>query len=85
MAKETFYRQCALRNGNRTTLSWIPERFAVPGKVLRLQRHDGAWDHGWVVEAAYSRCAEDQLLDPHRAIRRHRRNTGDDLPKETRD
>lgn len=60
---------------------WIPERFAVAGKVLRLS--DGeTWEDGWVVRAVGPyRMAEEELPDPHRDIKRHRRATGDAQPK----
>jgi hypothetical protein len=85
MGKPVFYRQCLLTKGTSTTTSWIPERFAVLGKVLKFKDEGGTWDNGWVVEAVYGRLHRAQLPDSHREIKQHRRNTGDSLPKETQD
>jgi hypothetical protein len=53
MSKEVkFYRQCSLRKGNVTRVSWIPDCFAEVGKVLQLRSPKGVWDNGWVVETA---------------------------------
>jgi hypothetical protein len=38
-------RQCVLRKGNLEKIAWIPARFAVQGKFLRLLDDDG-----WQVE-----------------------------------
>ena len=34
-------RQCKLQNGNRHLTAWIPVKFAVRGKILRLIDDDG--------------------------------------------
>jgi hypothetical protein len=82
MARTIYYRQCILRKGNATTTSWLPEPFAVLGKVLRLRDDAGTWDNGWVVAAVHERREESQLPDAHMAIRGHRKRTGDALPRE---
>lgn len=50
---ETLYRQCRLmrREGeaDMQQTSWIPAKYAVAGKVLKLRGDDGAWQDGWVV------------------------------------
>jgi hypothetical protein len=83
MAKTIFYRQCSLKKESSSTISWIPEQFAVLGKVLKLKDDQGVWENGWVVEAVYGRREESQLPDSHRETKQHRKNTGDDLPKTT--
>lgn len=51
MAK-TKYRQCELKQLNPTSftrrVSWIPEKYAVVGKVLKL-KDNGVWSDGWRV------------------------------------
>lgn len=85
--KAIFYRQCHLVRkappGELHQTSWIPEPFAVVGKALKL-REDDEWIDGWVVTSVSdARLPEDQLPDPHREIKGHRRATGDSMKKET--
>ena len=42
-------RQCRLRKYNRYQIAWIPAKFAVKGKYIRL--HD---DDGWLVESEFT-------------------------------
>jgi hypothetical protein len=81
MGKAIFYRQCLLKKGTLVTTSWIPEKFAVLGKVLKLKDDDGSWDNGWVVEAVYGRLEESKLPDSHREIRKLGTRTGGDSRK----
>jgi hypothetical protein len=83
--RATLYRQCLLQKQHENvTLEqqcWLPERYAVVGKVLRL-KEDG-WQGGWLVKEAWpTRRAEEQLPDPHNDIKQHRRRTGDSARKE---
>jgi hypothetical protein len=85
MTRPAFFRQCLLvrpiERGELQTVSWIPEQFAVIGNRLRLRREDG-WEDGWVVQSVgFHRVADDALPDPHQDVKRHRRATGDALPK----
>jgi hypothetical protein len=86
MAKTVFYKQCKLEKqvegGSCHQTSYIPEEFAVVGKVLKL-REEGVWDNGWKVTFASSKRYETHdLPDSHQQIKGHRKNTGDSLPKE---
>jgi hypothetical protein len=82
MSKKQGYRQCRLKKNESWQVSWLPEKFAVVGKVLKLRNDkDDAWDDGWTVTAA----GENLVDEPPYAdamIRGHRKNTGDSLPKE---
>jgi hypothetical protein len=50
MANVYNMRQCGLRCGNAVQRAWIPERFAVAGKFLKLHDRDsGQWEDGWQV------------------------------------
>ncbi len=83
MSKKTYYRQCRLQKGNTHQMSWIPEEFAVKGKIIKLRDEDGVWDDGWKVNEAYStRLETHDLPDPHSEIKGHRKATGDAMPKE---
>ena len=85
MAKKVKFKQCKMVKkefGREVhTVSWIPEKFAVVGKVLKLKNKEGEWDDGYVVESASSE-AIDEPPDPRQSIRGHRKATGDSLPKE---
>jgi hypothetical protein len=62
--KTQTYRQCSLvKVGGTSTLnqvSYIPSRFAIVGKVLKLEDDCGKWTDGWkVVGAGPEMSAED--------------------------
>lgn len=89
MAKLVYYKQCHLqkptKEGTMCQTSWIPEQFAVVGKVLKLKDSDGKWDNGWVVKTAgQNRVPDNEMLDSHSTIKGHRKMTGDALPKTTK-
>jgi hypothetical protein len=46
------YTQCELVKGNVFQHAWIPTRFAVIGKVLRI-KEDGEWEDDWIVKHVY--------------------------------
>ena len=82
MARDVFYRQCRLvkqtQTGELQQVSWIPDRFAVVGKVLKLRADDKTWDNGWVVQSAgHNRLSVDQVPDFHEMSKAHLRATGD--------
>lgn len=86
--KSIYYRQCQLvkKEGVSTLnqVSWIPEKFAIMGKVLKLKEGE-TWDDHWIVSSVGgTRRLEEHLPDSHKAIKGHRKNTGDSLPKEKR-
>ncbi len=86
MSKTTFYRQCHLEKptseGTSHQTSWIPEKFAVQDKILKLKDADGNWDNGWIVKTVgTSRREDDDLPDSHSEIKGHRKATGDSMPK----
>jgi len=41
-------RQCLLNRNGLRTVSWIPEKFAIVGKFLKLKE-----ENGWQVEEVY--------------------------------
>jgi hypothetical protein len=81
----TFYCQCRLTKkiptGQLELVSFIPEKFAVVDRILKLKNEDGQWEDGWRVHNVGSRVGEDLLPDTHADIKAHRRATGDALPK----
>ena len=82
----TFYRQCRLTRRltsgvSSETVSFIPEKFAKVGTVVRLREDVGGerrWADGWEVASVGSdRVEESALPDPHSRASSHRRATGD--------
>jgi hypothetical protein len=63
--KDTYSIQCRMQNGNRILVSWIPEDYAVRGKVLNLKdRKTGTWENGWIVlETGQRKPYEFVILD----------------------
>lgn len=85
--KVIYYRQCRLEKkvegGSKQQVSYIPDQFAVVGKVLKLRDSDKNWEDGWVVLGAGGKRAEHELPDFHELIKGHLRATGDTEPKRT--
>ena len=78
----TYYRQCFLRKvlsyGTCDQVLWLPDKFAVAGKLLRLRDDAGAWDDGWrVLSVGDNRRDDAHVPDVHEDIKGHLRNTGD--------
>lgn len=49
MKKETNYIQCALMRDNYHHMAWIPEKFAILDKFIKIKNDDGSWQDGWKV------------------------------------
>lgn len=73
----SFYRQCKLARKNETQVSYIPEKYAILNKILKLKNHHGVWENGWKVEFVGARMEDSEVPDVHKQIRQHRKNTGD--------
>ena len=43
------YKQCRLTRANETTHTWLPEKFAKRGKVVKIRDRDSEWSDGWKV------------------------------------
>lgn len=59
--KDTYF-QCSLKRKTGTLVSFIPENFAVLGKIVKL-KDDGKWTNGWKVEAISSISITGEDLD----------------------
>lgn len=86
MAKVMSYRHCTLikscePESRRVMVSFIPEMLAQVGRALKLKQEDNTWEDGWIVENVGARVEEDSLPDSHKAIKQHRKATGDALPR----
>ena len=86
MSRNVKYVQCAMRRniagGSVRTTSYIPQEFAKVGRALMLKDDKVGWVGGWVVECVGDMIVEgDQLPDSHKAIKNHRKSTGDSAPR----
>lgn len=70
----TYHKQCILRKGTTITVSWIPEKFAHPGKHLKL-KDDGKWVDGWVVEVVGTRLDSTYVENRSQEYKKHRERT----------
>lgn len=82
MARVVFYRHCRLVKPvgtcEKVVVSWIPEKFAEVGRVVKLKDDDKTWEDGWVVREVWSsRLPADQVPDFHELSKAHLRATGD--------
>jgi len=50
--KDYEMKQCKLRRGDVITTTWIPIKFAIKGKFLKL-KDEGIWTNGWQVISVY--------------------------------
>lgn len=79
-----YYRQCTLEKFvNGSTLkqvAYIPDCYAILNKVIKIKNEE-IWDDGWVVTGVYAKIHEDHLPDNYKAIKLHRKNTGDSVLK----
>jgi hypothetical protein len=69
------YIQCRLERDKQFEVSWIPERFAVVDKYLKIQNEDGEWVDGWKVVNTYSRKTELEVVAARDFYRHHREAT----------
>ena len=53
----TLYKQCSMTRGNVRRVEWLPVKYAVVGKALKLRMGD-VWEDGWVVETANGESQE---------------------------
>ena len=57
-----FYRQCWLSRGNSRQMAWIPEKFAVMGRFLKLTE-EGVSEDGWQVVGVGTRLTEEYVRE----------------------
>ncbi len=68
-----YHRQCLLlRERKAYKTSWIPEKFAVKGKVLRLKDDKGNWEDGWEVVLVYGRMDSKTVNSRSQEYKKHR-------------
>lgn len=62
MAKEVYYRQCQLVRGATHQITWLPERYAVVGRYVKLKEGD-VWDDGWQVTSVGDQRQEESFVN----------------------
>jgi len=70
--KTELYTQCKLQKGNEFTYSWIPKKFAVKNKYLKL-KDNGEWADGWQVIEIWSTRKHTEINEDE--YRYHRQRT----------
>jgi|TARA_Y100000310_G_scaffold109018_1_gene107397 hypothetical protein len=70
--KIELYTQCKLQRGNVISYSWIPKKFAVKNKYLKL-KDNGKWTNGWQVIEVWSTRKNSEINDDE--YRYHRQRT----------
>lgn len=58
MSKDVQYKQCLMEKNGAVTTAWIPEKFAVLNKFLKLEDVDG-----WKVKEVYSVSASESVVN----------------------
>ena len=85
MAKQIKYVQCTMKrtleNGSEYTTSYIPQKFAKRGRILKLKNDVDQWVDDWVVETVGHTIVDAADADYRKAIRQHRKATGDSQPR----
>ena len=86
MTRKVKYAQCAMRrivaDTSVVTTAYIPTKFAKVGRVLKLKDSDDHWVDGWVVETVSGVIVQgDRVPNYRKAIRNHRKSTGDSTPR----
>lgn len=67
-----FYRQCWLVRGNARQMAWIPEKFAVAGRFLKLTEA-GVSEDGWQVVSVGTRLTEGYVRERSQDYKHTRR------------
>ncbi len=74
------YTQCSLQKDNRSQVAWIPKKFATVDAILRIKQGED-WEDGWKVMKTHQTVEEPCHYT--KAVRVHRKRTGDSEPKQT--
>lgn len=68
------YRQCKLKKGALIQISWIPDKLATIGAILKLKTME-IWDNGWIITEVYAQRPESKVLLNRDDYRYHRMAT----------
>jgi hypothetical protein len=78
MTAKTYYRQCTLKQSNKTTVAWIADKFCTEGRGISIKDEKGEWSERWEV-IKFSSDKTDTPPDYRKLIKGHRKATGDSL------
>ena len=67
-----YYRQCWLTRGSARQMAWLPEKFAVAGRFLRLT-DAGVSEDGWQVTGVGAQMAEETVRERSQDYKHTRR------------
>ena len=67
-----YYHQCWLIRGSAKQMAWIPAKFAVAGRYLKLTQ-DGETEDGWRVAGVGARMAEEVVRERSQDYKHTRR------------
>jgi len=79
MKKKYGMKQCRLVRGDSSTISWLPDKFAVKGKIIDLRsRETGKWSKNWeVVSGWYSDSVNSDYILEREQDYKHQRAASD--------
>jgi hypothetical protein len=68
--------QCLLNRLGAQQTSWIPTKFAVQGRYVKLKDDDGEWTDGWRVERVFGGAVPSEVIAKNeRNYKSHRKAT----------
>ena len=67
-----YYRQCWLTRGRARQMAWLPEKFAVAGRFLRLTE-GGLSEDGWQATGVGAQMAEETVRERSQDYKHTRR------------
>jgi hypothetical protein len=53
--------------------SWIPKRYAVVGRFIKLKSEDGSWEDGWKVHQTHTELPTKMVLEREQDYRQTRK------------
>lgn len=72
--KNTTHTQCKLTRGDTQYICWLPTKYAILGKFLKLKdRETDTWENGWQVKETFSTMNSDYVADRSRDFKRTRK------------
>ena len=70
-------KQCLLGDGIFSHVAWIPDQFAVVGKVIDLRDEKGEWSRGWIVRDVYPQRLKYEYVREHERDYKSQREASD--------
>jgi len=67
-------RQCMFRKGLTRHTAWIPDKFAVLGKFVKIKK-DNVWEDGWEIIAIYAKMTAKECGLSSQEYKHHRKQT----------